>query len=165
MEHQVMTNGKHLTVYQDPENDYALYISGARTLKTYHKLAYDTHPNCYEYRCFYAFGNEQFQQGCRNIHLDTEHGEKVVNGGSGLYGTEEGLRKYFAFYDDLYKQIAEQCDPEEVYYYEYNNFECCLDWDGDERAICRVIKLFGADAARKIHRLRAFSSIDALIKS
>lgn len=161
---QVKTNGKHLTVYQDWDNDGALRIYGARTLKNYRKLAYETHPDCYAYRCFYAYSKEQFLEGCRRINLDTEKGEKVVSGGSGLYGIKDGLTKLFNFYEELSKKIAAECDPEEVYYEEYNNYECCIAWEGDERAIQRVIQLFGVEEAKKIHRIRCCSSVDELSK-
>lgn len=161
---QVKTNGEHLTVYQDWDNDGALRIYGARTLKNYRKLAYETHPDCYSYRCFYAYSKEQFLEGCRRINLDTEKGEKVVSGGSGLYGIKEGLTRLFNFYEELSKKIAAECDPEEVYYEEYNNYECCIDCDGDKRAIQFIIDTFGEQAARSVKRFRACYSIDEVIK-
>ena len=54
--------------------------------------------------------------------------------------------------------------PPLLHFYEYNNHECCIAWDGDLEAIKIVLSLFGEEAARKIKRYRASMSVDNLVR-
>lgn len=151
---QVRTNSPELKVFQDWDNDGFLRIDGSRTGKLYLKLQYETHPDCIKHRCFFAFSKEQFEQGIKSIKLDVENGEKVISAGLGLYGTKEGLDSFYKEYDSIRERIRTECNPEDVYFEEYNNHECCIDYDGDEQAIAKIINIWGMDEARKIKRLR-----------
>jgi len=84
---------------------------------------------------------------------------------SGLYGTNEGITAFLEAYENRDKAIPQECDPQEVYFYEYNNHECMLAWDGDLEAIRLVIDYFGEETARKIVRYEACKSIDQITKS
>lgn len=97
--------------------------------------------------CFWAFSNEQFAAGRKVIGED----KKILRGPYGLYGTHEGMAKLMAFYDNLNKQIAEQCDPQEVYNYEYGNHECGYTND-DREAIAIVLSIFGMDKTITVKR-------------
>lgn len=68
----------------------------------------------------------------------------------------------FAF-PRMMAQVAKECDPQEVYFYEFNNYECMYAFDGDEEAIRTIINYFGVDVARTIHRVDAAHSIDYLL--
>ena len=87
--------------------------------------------------CFFAFSNEQCARGLKEHNLKRED---VYNGGAGLCGTKEGIAKVKAFYDNIYKQIAIECDPQEVYNYELSNHE-----GNDEEAYKIVTDIFGED--------------------
>lgn len=50
------------------------------------------------------------------------------------------------------KQIASECDPQEVYFCEYNDCECMYSCIGDEDAIKLVADLFGVEIAKSIVR-------------
>jgi len=49
------------------------------------------------------------------------------------------------------KRIAEECNPQDVYDYEFANYECELIYD-DEEAIQIVIDLFGEEQAKTVER-------------
>lgn len=100
--------------------------------------------------CFFAFSNEQFEQGIKEKKLE---GKKILRAFGGLYGTQKGIQDVMDFYDNLSLEIAEKCTPEEVYQYEYNNHECGYIGD-DSEAIKIVISYFGEDRTREFHRKR-----------
>lgn len=49
-----------------------------------------------------------------------------------------------------------------MYLYEYNNYECCINLDGDKGAIKEVAEIWGWDVDSTIKRMRAFFTIDEL---
>ena len=106
------------------------------------------HPEFIE--CFFAFSNDQFERGIKEKQLE---GKKIYNGGSGLYGTQEGIQAVMDFYDNLSLEIAEQCTPEEVYRYEYNDHECGYTGD-DSEAMKIVISYFGVERTKEFARKR-----------
>ena len=61
-------------------------------------------------------------------------------------------------------KIRSECNPQEVYVYEYNNHECCIDWDGDLNAIRIIATVWGEDVARTIKRKNACYPIDSIFK-
>ena len=107
------------------------------------------------WECFFAFSNEQFAEGKKKMGIEDK---KLYDGGAGLYGTKEGIKKLFDDYDAIDKEIAEKCDPQEVYRYEFNNYECSITCS-DEDAINVVIRIFGAERARTVKRRFAYSEI------
>ena len=108
------------------------------------------------WECFFAFSNEQFAEGKKRMGIEDK---KIYDGGHGLYGTREGIRKLFDDYDAIDKEIAEKCDPQEVYQYEWNNHECSITCD-DEDAINIVIRIFGKETAQTVKRRYAHSEIN-----
>lgn len=91
-------------------------------------------------------------------------GEKLLHIGGGGFATKDGAKRLFEFYESINAKIKAECDPQEVYVYEYNNHECCIAWDGDLEAIRIVLSLFGEEAARKIKRFRASMTVDNLVR-
>ena len=81
-----------------------------------------------------------------------------------MYGTQNGITDFINFYDDRNKAIPTECDPQEVYFYEYNNHESMFAWDGDLEAIKLIIDYYGADVARNIKRYNASMSVENLIR-
>ena len=59
----------------------------------------------------------------------------------------------FKFYDDSRAAIPKECDPQEVYFYEYNNHECMIAWDGDKEAYDLIVGYWGEEVAKTIERL------------
>lgn len=108
------------------------------------------------WECFFAFSNQQFAEGKKKMGIEDK---KLYDGGHGLYGTREGIKKLFADYDAIDKEIAEKCDPQDVYDYEWNNHECSITND-DEDAINIVIRIFGKEIARTVKRRFAYSEIN-----
>ena len=69
------------------------------------------------------------------------------------FGTKDGLAAFFKFYDDSRAAIPKECDPQEVYFYEYNNHECMIAWDGDKEAYDLIVGYWGEEVAKTIERL------------
>ena len=158
-----------LEYYRDWENsEGAICMTNAKTVKRYHELKYDSQPDCDKYGVFFAFSDEQFEKGYKHlIELGLiKDGDKIKRYSpvSGMFCANlELMKKYFEFYANKDKLIREECDPQEVYFYEFNNHECMYSWEGDEDAIRIIIDLWGVDVAKTIKRCNDSHSIDYLL--
>ncbi|MCL2289583.1 MAG: hypothetical protein FWC34_02600 [Bacteroidetes bacterium] len=103
-------------------------------------------------KCFFAFSNIQFEDG--RVKAGIGEDEKIFQDACGLYGTKEGLEAVYEFYEERRKRIAAECEPQDVYDYEFLNHECELTYD-DEEAIQLVIDYFGEDRAKTVKRVYA----------
>lgn len=166
---ETMKLASGLEYYRDFENsEGSICMTNAKTVKRYHELKYDSQPDCDKYGVFFAFSNEQFEKGYKRLielgHIKDGDKVKRYSPVSGLFGASlEKLKSFFQFYADKDKVIREECDPQEVYFYEYNNHECMYDWEGDENAIRIIIDIWGADVARTIKRYSDSHSIDYIL--
>lgn len=153
---------KNLIITQDWDNDGMLSCQNVKTIKRYEKLK-DERDSCdlSKFDMFCAFSKKQFEENRKTIR-PLKDGEKYVSFGAGVFGTRDGIEKYLAFSESINKRIAEECDPQEVYCYEFNNYECCIAYDGDVNAIRLVADYWGWDKAREIERWNGFYSIDYL---
>lgn len=140
------------------EQEGHIVIENPQTINEYYKLKYENHAPEGEY--FFAFSDKQFEEGMKKLN-----GKKVYRVKYGLFGTKEGLDKYFEYYNNKDKVIAERCNPQEVYYWEFNNHECMLDsYEGDRAAIEIILHTWGVDVARKIKRYSDVYELDKIIK-
>jgi len=131
----------------------AVVMHNAKTIDLYKKLNEErNHLNCYKYDCFFAFSDRQFAEGLQKIR-PLKQGEKLVSVGAGMYGTRDGVERYFAACDEIANRIKEACDPQEVYFYEYNNHESMLSWDGDIEPYRIIERIWGEEAAKGIVRI------------
>ena len=89
---------------------------------------------------------------------------KLYRVGYSLYGTHEGIEALEAYYAGVKERIRTECDPQEVYFYECNNFEYMYNWDGDEEALLLIVKYWGEDVARTIRRVRSVYSIEEIVE-
>ena len=143
-----------LEIYRDWDCEGAIYMKNAYTINRYKELK-DEEPDSDKYGVFWAFNNKQFEEGLSKMKALGlyKDGQKIYSFGSGGYGTSsELLDDYFNFYAERRKRIAKECDPQEVYLYEYNNYECMIDWDGDAAAYRCVVDIFGEKRAKEIIR-------------
>ena len=98
--------------------------------------------------CFFAFSNKQIHEGLDRFGLTIN---QIVSADMGLYGTIEGIKEFFKFYDNQAEKISKECDPQEVYDYEFNNHECSYTCD-DEEVIKIIIGYFGLEKAKQVKR-------------
>lgn len=108
--------------------------------------------------CFFAFSNEQFAEGIKEKGLE---GQKLYDGGMGLYGTKEGIRKVMDFYDAVNEEVKANCRPQDVYNYEWSNHECSYTND-DAEAMQVVVIIFGEGKAKEVKRVFGFVEIENL---
>lgn len=122
-------------------------------MKNYEQIK-DQQPVLFE--CFFAFSKEQFDEGLKKAGIKDK---KILSGGSGLYGTKEGITKLLSDYEKIDTEIAENCDPQDVYNYEFGNHECSYT-NHDEEPIAIVIRIFGEERAKKVKRHFAYIEIN-----
>jgi hypothetical protein len=108
--------------------------------------------------CFFAFSTEQYQEGITKHNLE---GKKIYRGFGGLYGTKEGIEELMNFYDKISDQIGKECDPQEVYNYEFDNHECSISCD-DTEPMKLVLSYFTEEQCKNIKRKYGYSSMDEL---
>lgn len=143
-----------LEIYKDWDCEGAIYMKNPKTLNRYIELS-NEQPDSDKYGIFWAFSNEQYENGkSRMKELGFyKDGQKIYSFGAGGYGTsKESIDKFFGFYNERAKKIVAECDPQEVYLYEYDNHECMLSWDGDEPAINIIVNIYGKEIADTITR-------------
>ena len=143
-----------LEIYRDWDCEGAIYMKNAKTIKRYIELQ-NEHPESENYGIFWAFSDTQYNEGIQKMKElgFYKDGQKVYSFGNGGYGTSELLlNQFFDFYVQRQKKVSVECDPQEVYLYEYNNHECMLSWDGDEAAYNIILDIYGEDIANTIKR-------------
>lgn len=162
----IKTTKGELRYYRDWENwEGGVRMLNAQTVKRYREIQ-DEHPDADKYAVFFAFSKEQFEEGYNGLVEKgfIKNGDKVLQSAGGMFGTKEGINAFLGYYEERDKKIPLECDPQEVYFYEYNNHESMLAWDGDLEAIKLVIDYWGADVARKIKRYNANMSVENIIR-
>ena len=141
----------------------AISMKNPQTLSRYHELS-ALHPSTDGRACWFAFGQDQFDKAVaakKNAGLLSDE-DKIVHYGAGLYGTREALRSFLAYYDEREKMIREECDPQEVYFSEYNNHESMYAWDGDLGAMQVIIGIWGRDVAEGLTRYSVGYSVEQI---
>lgn len=148
---------------QNWENDGMLVWKNAKTLNRYQELCREREEtDVSKFRCFFAFSQEQLEQGQRSIKLKPN--EKLVSFGGGGFGVEDGVNKYFAHLNEVQNRIRTECDPQEVYCYEFNNYESFIAFDGDVDAIRLIAAIWGQEAASRIKRFSPFYSLKTIFE-
>jgi len=83
---------------------------------------------------FYAFSDKQFAEGlakCGYTQADVDNGN-IVTDGFGGYGTTKAFDKRSEFYAQCNERIKIECTPDEVFRYEYLNYECAFSGDMED---------------------------------
>lgn len=164
----VKTTRGELRYYRDWDNsEGGIVMENAQTIRRYREIQ-DQHPKCDEFGVFFAFSKKQYNEGVarlKELGFIKDESELRQDRLGGLIGTAEGIRGFLDFYKERDKAIPVECDPQEVYFYEFNNYESMYAWDGDLEAIKVIIEHWGAEVARSIIRFDACKSIDAIVKS
>lgn len=136
------------TITRDWSRDGFLIIEGAKTLETYEKLKYHNLPDASDFNCFWAFSKDQYSQGMESCGIKA--GELVVHAGMGLFGRPDDLHSFDDAIEARHAQIRETCDPQEAYYFEWNNHESMYT---DDTNAFSVIRSIWGDRAENIRRL------------
>jgi hypothetical protein len=98
--------------------------------------------------CFWAFSKIQFEEGLEKKSLQKD---QIINGGSGLYGTQNGLDKLYDFYTSRREEIKNKCNPQEIYEHEYWNHEC--EYTGSDQEAINIVKdYFGDESIKTLKR-------------
>lgn len=160
---QTTTIQDKATVSVNWENDGMLEISNAKTLDTYNRLCDEWYHRETPY-IFYAFNKNKFAEGIKKLEKSgwKNDGEKLIDVGYGGFTTRRGYERMTEEVDEHHRKIREQCDIKEVYWYEYNNHESFISWDGDMNAIQKIAAIWGEEEARKLHRFSPVYTLDEI---
>lgn len=135
-------------------------MENVQTLKRYHEINEEAyHVNLADFDCFWAYDQKQFDEGLARIGKPKD---QIYRYGNGLFGTHDGFMRYMDYLDKKNERIKEECDPQEVYFDEFNNHECMLDWEGDTAAIELVADIFGDEIAQTVKRYNKKYSFEQL---
>jgi len=143
-----------LEVYTDWDCEGAIYMKNPKTIERYKEIMKEE-PDSEKYGIFWAFSEAQYKEGKEKMKKlgFYKDGQKIYSFGMGNYGTsKELIDDFFDFYSNRRKRAAEECDPQEVYLYEYDNHECMIGWDGDEPAYKIIVNMYGEKVAKGITR-------------
>lgn len=133
----------------------SVVMLNAKTVSFYYKTRYKTHPDADRYGVFFAFSDQQFEEGYNRLadRGFISKGDKIYKCKNGAYGTQNSLKAFFDSYARRDDEIKAECDPQEVYFFEYNNYECMYAWDGDKEAYYIIVELWGEETAKTITRI------------
>lgn len=154
-----------LRYYRDLDCEGAIVMVNPQTIDKYNEYR-NQHPDTDKLGVFFAFSAKQYDEGRQQL-LDNgfiKDGDKIMRASGGLFGTKQSLDKFYGAYMEIDEKIKNECDPQEIYFYEYNNHECMISWDGDTEPVKIIIHLFGEEEARKLKRYDRFSTIDEIMK-
>lgn len=153
-EQNIITLPSGLQYYRDWEREGHIEMVNAKTIDRYKELT-DQHPDASQYGVFFAFSTEQFKSGYASLveRGYIKDGDKVFSARLGLFGKREEITRFYSFYDQREKLIKAECNPQEVYFYEYNNHECMFSYDGDEDAVKVVSDIWGKEEIKKLRRI------------
>jgi len=87
--------------------------------------------------CFFAFSIDQYHEAIKKHNLE---GKKIYRAYGGLFGTKEGIINFNNFYNNQVAEIVANCDPQEIYDYEFNNYEC--DYICDDTEAFKIVSCY-----------------------
>ena len=81
----------------------------------------------------YVFGQDQWRDYLKRHNLTEEEAKATLVGdGYGGIGTREAFKARHDYFETVEKEISEQCNPDEIFEYEYWNHECGYSGDWSE---------------------------------
>ena len=124
-----------------------------------YKGIYDTDPDADAFGIFFAFNEKQLLEGLEKFGYKRSDIVHVNVPGLGLYGPREKCKAFLGEYENRAERVAKECNPQDVYDYEFANYEC--DYTGtDKEAIGIVVSTFGKEKAKIVSRKRCRIAID-----
>lgn len=149
----VQTTRGELKFYRDWDRcEGSVVMINAQTIKRYKELKDGLSKiDLPKFDCFFAFSNEQFERNIKTIR-PLKEGEKLIRIAGGGFITEDGLTRLNEYTSGFDEKIKNECDPQEVYFYEYNNHECMFSY-GDEDAINAISRYWDKDTINNLYRL------------
>lgn len=147
------------------DEEYGVKMKNPKTVKTYTSINEKYQHMPFPAGMFCCFSEQQYEQAKKEqlkLGVDVEK-EKIYKIGAGVYGTAEAIKAYEKRVDKRLEEMR-QCNPQEVYFYEYNNHEAMYNYDGDMDAVEIIANIFGKDEARKLKRYRAVYSLEEIFE-
>lgn len=143
----------------DIDDEGGIKMENPQTIDTYKQIR-DEQPSTEEYEVFFAFTNKRFEEEEKKL-IARGITTKLYRGPvAGMFGTRQGILNFLDFYKKKDQRYRELCDPQEIYFYEYNNYESMYGSEGDIEAICTIINIFGEKVAKKIKRYSAYHTLE-----
>ena len=140
-----------LQCYRDWDCEGEIRMRNPKTIDKYLKIKHGQF-DFEKHGIFFAFDVEQFKKEKERMIRKgyIKKNNKIFSLGAGAYGNIDGVKSFHLFCDNKNELITKECDPQEVYIYEWNNHECMF---GDEETAYNLIEsIFGKERAEKITR-------------
>lgn len=147
------------TVTQNWDKDGMLDIHNAQTLDKYQAIRGEQYKHKPLEVMFYC----DLKKVVEELEPLLNDGEKIICFADGCFATPKGLSMLEEFHASINERIKKECDAQEVYYYEYNNHESCINYEGDTDAIEIILDIYGEETARTIKRYSKCITIDQLL--
>lgn len=101
---------------------------------------------------FYAIDEDDKKNGIKKILSLRNGNEELVQYTKHLFGWKRYLDEMVDKKYAIRNMIVSECNPQDVYDYEYKQNNCKIDPCGDVEAIKTIINIFGVEIANKIKR-------------
>ena len=136
------------------DGDGFIHMLNPQTIKRYHQLRWEEQPDLTAMGVFFAFSNEQFEEGKKSLEKRgfLNNGKKIVRRPAGSFGTADSILDMMEWYDEQDKKIKSECDPQEVYFWEFNNHETPYGWDGDVEIMKIIVTTWDYNTAVALKR-------------
>lgn len=148
------------TVERNWDCDGMLTIQDDQTLKAYQAIRKEQYEHVHPETCW-EFSD--IKKVFAKLKPLMKEGEKIIQFANGGFATPKGWEMMKAYWKSIDERIRKECDPQEVYFYEFNNYESAINWEGDTDAIEIILRIYGPDVARTIKRFNKKLTIDQLL--
>ena len=136
------------------DGDGFIRMLNPQTIDTYYRLRWKEQPDLPAMGIFCAFSEKQFEEGVKGLiqrgFIKDE--SELRRGIANTFGSPGSFKKMYAAYDEQTRRIKEECDPQEVYFWEFNNHETPYSWDGDIETMRIIVDTWGYDTAIGLKR-------------
>lgn len=141
----------NLQCYKDWDCEGSIAMVNSKTIDRYNEIKNEQF-DFEKHGAFFAFSQEQFDEQKKALIKKgyLKESDKLYRGKLGMIGPKEAMIAFEKFADEQAAKIAKECDPQEVYIYEWNNHECMFG--NEESAYYLIAAYFGDERASKIKR-------------
>lgn len=131
-----------------------IQMKNPQTISRYYQLRWKEQPDLDELGIFFAFSKEQYARGVEGLKKRgfIQEESELRQGTAGAIGSAQSLSKMYEAYREIDRKIVAECDPQEVYFWEFNNHETPYGWDGDLEIMKIIVGLWGFETAVGLKR-------------
>lgn len=136
------------------DEDGFIKMLNPQTIDTYYRLRWKEQPDLEAMGIFCAFSEKQFDEGVKSLIKRgfIKDVSELRSGIANTFGAPGSFKKMYAAYDEISRRIKKECDPQEVYFWEFNNHETPYGWGGDIEVMRIIVDTWGYETAIGLKR-------------